>query len=347
MDEVAAALGDNEELRIGKLDATQNKNSASAFNITGFPTLVYLKQGVVGRYEGPRTADGLLTFMRRMSSPVVTEVSDLSELSKFYEIHPIAFALTLPVADYIESDGWRSQFEVTAKQQHLHTSFVVLTSAEATSPSISKHENGRPAVFFAKKTSLKISSTEIEEFVTQNNVPFMNKFDNHNFKKLGSLGNVLAIVAVDYAQESETANIIQSLDIAATSLPESERDKLVFGHIDGVKWIKFLRQYDVEMTPTFLLLDVALDLHITVNLKNGGIDEHGNSILPATVASVLEDYFKGSINMKAMKPPSMIQKAIKKMRSYYPWSILCIVPVMLMVLSFFLPYPEDGKQKKA
>jgi protein disulfide-isomerase A1 len=348
LNDVARDIESSEELRIGKVDCIANKQSTSDYNISGFPTLLYFKHGITGKYEGPRTREALTTFMLRMATPILSELPDMSELRSFYEIHPIAFCLTVPSNDYLESVAWKTQFETVAKRMHLHATFVTHTSSAVTVPTISKHENGRDSVVFVKKGAGPISVSEIEEFVEAHNIPFMNRFDSHNFKKLGSLKKVLAMVVVDPSKAAVADNLIQHLDASGSALKPADRDKFVFGSIDGVKWSKFMRQYGVESVPSVVLLDLTVDKFIAVPLAPEAAAGTGTETSPVDhIASVLEGYLAGNLQMKEVEKPGIIGKAIIKMKKFYPWSILCVLPICFVVLSFFLPYPEETKEKKA
>jgi hypothetical protein len=307
--------------------------------------LLYFKHGVTGKYEGARTREAIADFMRKMSTPVVSEISTLSALDSFYEIHPIAFCLTLPESDYVESAGWKQQFETAAKKQHLHATFVTFTTNEVAQPTLTKHESGRDTVTFSKKASSPITATEIENFVNTHNVPFISHFDSHNFKKLGSLGKMLAMVVVDNSKEQQTSALIKALDSTASALELAHKEKFVFGYIDGARWIKFLRQYGVEAVPSVLLLDLTLDSHLTIPLPSDSLTSEND--YASAVSEVFTQYLDGRLQLKEMETPGILGKALLKVRRYYPWSLLCILPVLFLVLSLFLPYPEDQKEKKA
>ena len=50
------------EINVAKVDASQDRSLATRFDIKGFPTVLFLRQGKVYKFRGPRTADKLVEF---------------------------------------------------------------------------------------------------------------------------------------------------------------------------------------------------------------------------------------------------------------------------------------------
>jgi protein disulfide-isomerase A6 len=67
---VAADAGLRGRVRIAKVDADAHRSLGEKFDVSGFPTIVTFGRGKAltaanaERYEGPRTADGMLSFVR-------------------------------------------------------------------------------------------------------------------------------------------------------------------------------------------------------------------------------------------------------------------------------------------
>ncbi len=105
-----------------------------------------------------------------------------------------------------------------------------------------------------------VSASLIEAFVNEENIPFISAFDSHNFKTLAATGRTLAMLVVDYA--SPRNDVLQSaLLLAATEMERvgdenaavEDKDYL-FGHVNGLRWTAFLKQYGVTTAPAFLIL---------------------------------------------------------------------------------------------
>ena len=61
-EETARAL--KHEVNVAEVDVTQNRQLGSRFDIKGFPTLLFLRQGKVIKYQGARTATAMTEFAK-------------------------------------------------------------------------------------------------------------------------------------------------------------------------------------------------------------------------------------------------------------------------------------------
>ena len=93
--EVARRLRDtNTGVRLAKLDATTEKETAEAMNIQGFPTFKLFRNGKPIDYSGPRSSDGMVEWLVKKISPGIVEVTkpgELQYISEEEEIFLVAF----------------------------------------------------------------------------------------------------------------------------------------------------------------------------------------------------------------------------------------------------------------
>jgi protein disulfide-isomerase A1 len=54
---------------IAKIDATEEKKSAQDYGVEGFPTLKWFVNGKVNDYSGGRTADTIVTWIKKKTGP--------------------------------------------------------------------------------------------------------------------------------------------------------------------------------------------------------------------------------------------------------------------------------------
>jgi hypothetical protein len=207
-----------------------------------------------------------------------------------HKSHSVVFVLSLPTN--VNSDmqtEWSSAFDTSAQKLHMSACFGLWVGSSlpsevnpdgSVSPALFKTEQGRAPLKLTISPSTKLSD-QIDSFVMAHNFPFINTFDSHNFKKLGSLEKPLAMLAIDYSSSS-SATLQSSLLGVASALNPAQSDSLVFGHIDGVRWAAFLKQYEVLAVPSFLLLDLAHEKYLSVALSAEGGD------FEAVVADILK-----------------------------------------------------------
>ncbi|XP_005099457.1 protein disulfide-isomerase A4 isoform X3 [Aplysia californica] len=66
----AAALLENDPpVALGKVDATVHTELAQRFEVQGYPTLRFFKNGKDYEYDGPRFKDGIVEFMQKIAKP--------------------------------------------------------------------------------------------------------------------------------------------------------------------------------------------------------------------------------------------------------------------------------------
>uniref|UniRef100_A0A7N6A7H8 Protein disulfide-isomerase n=1 Tax=Anabas testudineus TaxID=64144 RepID=A0A7N6A7H8_ANATE len=69
---------------LAKVDCTANSNTCSKYGVSGYPTLKIFRDGEEsGPYDGPRTADGIVSFLKKQAGPASVELKTEADLTKF------------------------------------------------------------------------------------------------------------------------------------------------------------------------------------------------------------------------------------------------------------------------
>ncbi|KAL2093566.1 hypothetical protein ACEWY4_010878 [Coilia grayii] len=69
---------------LAKVDCTANSNVCSKYGVSGYPTLKIFRDGEEsGGYDGPRSADGIVSHLKKQAGPASVEVKTSEELDKF------------------------------------------------------------------------------------------------------------------------------------------------------------------------------------------------------------------------------------------------------------------------
>jgi len=64
------------ETKLADVDATEAKKLASRFSVQGFPTMKYFVNGKASDYGGGRTADTIVSWLKKRALPAVSELAD-------------------------------------------------------------------------------------------------------------------------------------------------------------------------------------------------------------------------------------------------------------------------------
>jgi len=372
LDQVAEALKDQPNTYIAKIDATVYKNISHEHNIKSFPTLLYAKDGVVGRYEGARNKEAFVTFMTRLAKTTYHTITSVEELNEKIKTLPFAFVLSLPEA-HTEKESWLKLFADIASRLHMKIDFLVQSHVDVKELSFQKMETGRSSISFTLPQDSNVPSVEaLESFVLRFNRQLVTEIDNHNFKPLASLNHPLCLLVLDYQQHTTTTGSPSSLAMALTNAfdraasqavippPEHAWDDLVLGHVDGVKWRTFFRQYGVESSlPSLLFLNLTIEAYAPFplpQLSSNGMDHHNQitteeqlelyaSSIESEVTKLIQEYQAGQIEMKIFKKLSKFDRLLRPLRHYYPWSLFFAIPFVVTVIALIVPNPTTSKRK--
>uniref|UniRef100_S4RTG1 Protein disulfide-isomerase n=2 Tax=Petromyzon marinus TaxID=7757 RepID=S4RTG1_PETMA len=69
---------------LAKVDCTANTETCNKFGVSGYPTLKIFRDGELSSdYDGPRTADGIVGFLKKQAGPSSVELKTVEDLEKF------------------------------------------------------------------------------------------------------------------------------------------------------------------------------------------------------------------------------------------------------------------------
>lgn len=68
-------------------DAEQNKELAAKYEVQGFPTIKILRNGgeKIQDYNGPREADGIVTYVKKQSGPASPEIKTKEDVERLID----------------------------------------------------------------------------------------------------------------------------------------------------------------------------------------------------------------------------------------------------------------------
>ena len=339
--------------RLGKYDATVNKEVAKRYGVSAYPTVLYFKrepdtgEQLQGRYEGARTKDALMAFVARMTLPHLTVINSLVEVEDHHYNGHVAFLLTVPLALKADEEGAPAPalalYKACARNLQAHAAFLLYYSESGsggkaiTLQKLEKGDAHGEGLFMripahGGETDVSASTYAMMAlFIHNNNRPLVSVFDNHNFKVLGSLKRVMAIATCNSGGVTQ-ATAHASMVEAAKQLTEEQRDRFVFGVLDAHRWRAFLREHtDGLHVPRALLLDLERDLFLA-----GSGDP----------AQLLLSHLGGE-QLKPIPKKSFLRRLRDKLAYYYPWSVLfVVVPAALLALSLYLGLDEQDRRRR-
>merc|ERR1719273_2700543 len=82
----AGILAEKESpIKLGKVDATEESKLAEKFDVRGYPTLKFFKNGKDVEYNGGRTADTIVTWLEKKTGPAAKTLENVEDAKAFIE----------------------------------------------------------------------------------------------------------------------------------------------------------------------------------------------------------------------------------------------------------------------
>ncbi|KAJ0255372.1 Protein disulfide isomerase-like 1-3 [Hirschfeldia incana] len=213
---------------LAKIDATEEADLALEYEIQGYPTVFLFVDGEMRKtYEGERTKDEIVTWLKRKASPSIHNITTVEEAERVLSDEP---KVVLAFLDSLVG----SESEELAAASRLEDD---LSFYQTTSPDIAKLfeiETGvkRPALVLLKKEEEKLSHFDgnftkaaISEFVSANKVPLVINFTREGAALI--FENSVKTQLILFATTNESEKHIPTLREVAKSF----KGKFVFVYV--------------------------------------------------------------------------------------------------------------------
>ncbi|KAG5238079.1 protein disulfide isomerase [Salix suchowensis] len=167
-----------EEVVLAKVDATEENELAQEYDIQGFPTVYFFVDGVHKPYPGPRTKDGIVTWIKKKTGP------GIYNLTKVDDAERLLTSETKLVLGFLNSlVGPESEELAAASRLEDEVNFYQTVNPDVAKLFHLDPQVKRPALVMLKKEAEKLSvfdgnfsKSEITEFVFANKLPLVTIF---------------------------------------------------------------------------------------------------------------------------------------------------------------------------
>jgi protein disulfide-isomerase A1 len=308
----AAALKD-QDIRIAKVDATEEKKVGEKYGVQGFPTLKFFQGSVdvsdVSDYDGGRTADDIVKWMTKKSGPSVVIVDDQKSIDQFKEDNDVVIVAYIENLEGDEMNMLEKIASLDDNAAYLITSNADLAKAnEKIFPSITlfkKFDEGK------MEYEGEFTSEEITSFVKENSMPLIMTFSQEKASQIfGGETNLHLLMFVDESKDYY-ANFEEQAKIA----PKENKGKLL--HI-------FIPLTEDRIMEYFGFKEDDLPAIMLVNMESGmkkfAFTSQGeelltiiNNNLGAELIAFEASYFEGTLtrSLKSAEPIDDSDEAVK------------------------------------
>jgi len=227
-------------VQIGKVNADEDQNEplAERYGIRGFPTLKVFRNGKESDYQGERTAESIVSYMRKQSLPAVSELHSVSEVEAF-----VAKERVVVVGFFNSKDGG-DYFTFTNTANRLRDKRF-LFGAIFNNAEVAQHFK---AVGYNSKVSSAILFKQFDErrnefsgdweqfntFVNTHSTPLIDEIGPENYRTYIETGIPLGYLFVDLSVEGQKD---QYIELIRDSVKES-KGKVNWVFIDFAKYAK-------------------------------------------------------------------------------------------------------------
>jgi len=220
----AGQLAEKESaIKLAKVDATEHGKLAEKFEVRGYPTLKFFRNGKASEYNGGRTADTIVTWLEKKTGPPALTLADKDAAAKFIEANKVA---VVGLFKDLESAEAKAFLEVAASLDDFK--FGIASEAGV------HEEYGTGVVLFKnfdEKKNVFEGDYEVEaltKFVESNSMPLVVEFNHESAQKIfsGSIKSHL-LLFVSYKSDEYSAQ----RDMAA-AIAKDHKGKLLFVTVD-------------------------------------------------------------------------------------------------------------------
>eukprot|EP00286_Rhodomonas_abbreviata_P005498 CAMPEP_0181335818 /NCGR_PEP_ID=MMETSP1101-20121128/27051_1 /TAXON_ID=46948 /ORGANISM="Rhodomonas abbreviata, Strain Caron Lab Isolate" /LENGTH=481 /DNA_ID=CAMNT_0023445997 /DNA_START=60 /DNA_END=1505 /DNA_ORIENTATION=+ len=181
----AKTLADS-PMKLAKVDATENDALAKEFEIRGFPTIKYLKNGKASDYNGGRTASEIVNWVNKKAGPAAVTITTAEDLAGLQEKHDV---FALGVFASVDSDAAKA-FLSMADADEINT--YAITSAAAVSKQLAVTGDAVVVIKnfddlradLALAAGAEFDAEAVQEFVSANSTPLVQEFTPESAKKI-------------------------------------------------------------------------------------------------------------------------------------------------------------------
>ena len=217
---------ENSEIKLAKIDATVHGDVQSKYEVGGYPTLKYFRSGKPLKFNGQRTADNIVEWLKKKANPPAKELKSLEDARKFvgeseisiigYFKNPTSFKVKnfVEVAESLDEHGF--SYGMTNDPSVLED--LRDDKIEVVSDQISLFKP-----FDEKRNDFKgkaYSTENIKEFIMANYLPnlieYEPKYNRRIFdqsRKIGALWLILSSDSDQYSAQKAVAKKIANENV--------------------------------------------------------------------------------------------------------------------------------------
>jgi protein disulfide-isomerase A1 len=184
--EYAKAAGslseEGSEIRLAKVDATEETSVAEKYEVRGYPTIKFFKNGVPSEFQGGRQAADIVNWLKKKTGPPAATVEDVAALKALTDKDDVVI---VGFFKNQESDAAKAFIEVAGANDEIP---FAITSADAVFAE--NKVEGEAVVVFKNfdegraDLAADLSADNIKAFIASNSMPTVIEFTQESAQKI-------------------------------------------------------------------------------------------------------------------------------------------------------------------
>lgn len=286
----------NAPVKLAKVDATENDALAKSFEIRGFPTLKFFKNGSPSDYNGGRTETEIVAWLNKKTGPACVTATTEAELEALKENND---AFAFGVFSSLESAAAKTFLAAADKDEthiYAYTSNADLRSklgVEGDAVVVLKSFDDMRADLTVGEAT---SSEDIAAFVLGNTTPLIQEFTPESSKKIFSSKIMNHVLFFTNKQSEHHATVMSNYREVAGQF----KGKALFVNVPSSEQ-KVLEFFDLkeEELPAMVFADLAAPSGIKKYKYSG---DHSVDSVKDFVASYFDGKLKPFLKSEAPQP---------------------------------------------
>lgn len=296
----AAVTLKDSTVKLAKVDATVATNLAKEYEIKGFPTIKFFKNGKPSEYQGGRTEKDIVSWVNKKEGPAFITVSSEDDLLKLQEKHEV---VVLGAFTSVDSAALKA-YQSFASDSELEVPFAVTTSTEV----LGKLAVSTNTVIVLKNFDEKRGDLAVGDafdadaatvFINGESTPLIQEFSQETSRAIFSskiTKHALFFTDKEASHHSSTVSTFSTVakgfkgQALFVNVPASEENKRVLDFFGIAK----------DQLPFFVLADM--------NPEAGGMKKYiySGAFETAAIEGFFADYFSGKLSptLKSEDPSS-------------------------------------------
>ncbi|XP_027203325.1 protein disulfide isomerase isoform X2 [Dermatophagoides pteronyssinus] len=172
------------EILLAKVDATKETDLAENYDVRGYPTLKFFRNGKPTEYNGERTAEGIIKWLKKKTGPPAQDLQTVEDAEKFRDSQEVVV-----IGYFSDKDSANAKIYLDVAAENDAIPFALITDKSIAESLAITGDNER-VVLFKKFDENRndfdgeYSVENLKLFIAANSLPLAVEFNHDTAKKI-------------------------------------------------------------------------------------------------------------------------------------------------------------------